>query len=107
MKYITTETAENIRNAMTMAAITTTYDLFPNLSQVNHEHIARMVDSAFETWCQIEDIKVVETDEPEYPEVRIFFDDTKTEDYKPSQWDDDCDYEVGYDPYLGCFTDDV
>ena len=19
---------------------------------------------------------------------------------------DDCDYEVGYDPYLGCFTDD-
>lgn len=20
---------------------------------------------------------------------------------------DDCDYEVGYDPYLGCFTDDV
>lgn len=20
--------------------------------------------------------------------------------------DDDCDYEVGYDPYAGCFTDD-
>lgn len=19
---------------------------------------------------------------------------------------DDCDYEVGYDPYMGCFTDD-
>ena len=22
----------------------------------------------------------------------------------PDDWDDDCDYEVGYDPYLGCFT---
>lgn len=21
-------------------------------------------------------------------------------------YDDDCDYEVGYDPYVGCFTDD-
>ena len=20
--------------------------------------------------------------------------------------DDDCDYEVGYDPYMGCYTDD-
>lgn len=20
--------------------------------------------------------------------------------------DDDCDYEVGYDPYAGCYTDD-
>ena len=20
--------------------------------------------------------------------------------------EDDCDYEVGYDPYMGCFTDD-
>lgn len=22
-----------------------------------------------------------------------------------TEWDD-CDYEVGYDPYMGCFTDD-
>ena len=22
-------------------------------------------------------------------------------------WEDDCDYEVGYDPYLGCFTEDM
>lgn len=21
-------------------------------------------------------------------------------------YEDDCDYEVGYDPYLGCFSDD-
>ena len=21
-----------------------------------------------------------------------------------SDWNDDCDYEMGYDPYLGCFT---
>lgn len=27
-------------------------------------------------------------------------DDEDDEDY------DDCDYEVGYDPYMGCFTDD-
>lgn len=35
------------------------------------------------------------------------------EDY-PENWDqeeynystDDCDYEVGFDPYMGCFTDD-
>ena len=24
------------------------------------------------------------------------------EDY----YDDDCDYDVGFDPYMGCFTDD-
>lgn len=24
----------------------------------------------------------------------------------PEDWEDDCDYEVGFDPYLGCFTDD-
>ena len=22
------------------------------------------------------------------------------------EYEDDCDYEVGYDPYLGCYTDD-
>lgn len=35
------------------------------------------------------------------------------EDY-PEDWDqeeceyrtDDCDYEMGFDPYMGCFTDD-
>lgn len=25
----------------------------------------------------------------------------------PDIWEDDCDYEVGYDPYLGCFTEEV
>ena len=24
----------------------------------------------------------------------------------PSDWDDDCDYEVGFDLYGGCYTDD-
>ena len=24
----------------------------------------------------------------------------------PEVWEDDCDYEVGYDPYMGCYTDD-
>lgn len=25
---------------------------------------------------------------------------------EPDEEFDDCDYEVGFDPYLGCFTDD-
>ena len=25
---------------------------------------------------------------------------------RPADWDDDCDYEVGFDPYCGCYTDD-
>ena len=24
----------------------------------------------------------------------------------PEIWEDDCDYEVGFDPYMGCFTDE-
>ena len=31
---------------------------------------------------------------------KMFSYDEDDEDY------DDCDYEVGYDPYMGCFTDD-
>lgn len=38
--------------------------------------------------------------EPEdYPE-EDYEDEEYPEDY------DDCDYEIGYDPYMGCFTDD-
>lgn len=28
------------------------------------------------------------------------------EEYYDEEYYDDCDYEVGYDPYLGCFSDD-
>lgn len=28
-------------------------------------------------------------------------------EYCPAVEEDDCDNEVGYDPYLGCYTDDV
>lgn len=28
------------------------------------------------------------------------------EDEEETNWEDNCDYEVGYDPYMGCFTDD-
>jgi hypothetical protein len=28
------------------------------------------------------------------------------EDGDPDEYYDDCGYEVGYDPYMGCFTDD-
>ena len=40
-------------------------------------------NSTCEYWCR--------ADEPE---------DDPEEEY------DDCDYETGYDPYMGCFTDD-
>ena len=44
-----------------------------------------------EYWCG--------ADEPEdYPE------DYDQEEYKYES--DNCDYEIGYDPYAGCFTDD-
>lgn len=29
------------------------------------------------------------------------------EEEDPDLWEDDCDYEVGYDPYLGCFSNEV
>ena len=28
------------------------------------------------------------------------------EDEEFEDWEDDCDYEMGFDPYLGCFSDD-
>ena len=28
------------------------------------------------------------------------------EEYYDEEYYDDCDYEIGYDPYLGCFSDD-
>jgi len=28
------------------------------------------------------------------------------EDKNPDEDYDNCDYEIGYDPYMGCFTDD-
>ena len=28
------------------------------------------------------------------------------EDEEFDDWEDDCDYEMGFDPYLGCFSDD-
>ena len=29
-----------------------------------------------------------------------------SEEEEPDYWEDDCDYEVGFDPYMGCFSDD-
>lgn len=34
-----------------------------------------------------------------------FFDPENPEESGEPDWDD-CDYEVGYDPYCGCYTDD-
>lgn len=31
---------------------------------------------------------------------------SEEEEEEPDYWEDDCDYEVGFDPYMGCFSDD-
>jgi len=31
---------------------------------------------------------------------------TEEPEDNPEEWEDDCDYDIGFDPYLGCFTDD-
>lgn len=107
MKYITTETAADITRAMTMAAVHTWHEFIDHINPDQINYVREIVAKSFKMWTRFEGIEVIETNEPEYPELHVFFDDTEAEDYDPSQWDDDCDYEVGYDPYLGTYTDDV
>lgn len=45
-----------------------------------------------EYWCGAEE----PADDPE------IWEDENVE----TDWVDDCDYEIGFDPYMGCFTDD-
>lgn len=100
MKYITTETAADIARAMTMAVVHTWFDFRPNDEHVDRDKVRETVVEAFEKWAQAEGIEVIDTDEPDYPEIHVFFDDTEIKD-------DDCDYEIGYDPFSGSYTDDV
>ncbi len=51
-------------------------------------------------------------EDEDYPRCHYPDDGTKApceydDDYEDDYEDyDDCDYECGYDPYMGCFTDD-
>ena len=41
-----------------------------------------------------------------YPESNPILECDEAAYYNDESEIDDCDYEVGYDPYLGCFSDD-
>lgn len=47
--------------------------------------------------------------EEDYIAQILGYDDYKSMKHDRSdegEWNDDCDYEIRYDPYMGCFTDD-
>ena len=87
---ISYETSEQMLNILTFA-LTRIYggDL---------ETIEEKVGEYFEQYCDAFGIDEIEDPESIDDAVRTFFDE------EPA---DDCDYEVGYDPYAGTFTDDV
>ena len=53
------------------------------------------------SWCWV-------AEGEEYPRCQYPDDGTPAPcEYEDDYYeDDDCDYEVGYDPYMGCYTDD-
>lgn len=87
---ISYETSEQMLNLLTFA-LTRIYD-------GDLETIEEKVGEYFEQYCDAFGIDEIEDPESIEDAVRIFFDE------EPA---DDCDYEVGYDPYAGTFTDDV
>ena len=38
--------------------------------------------------------------------AEVVSEEWEDEDEEFDDWEDDCDYEVGFDPYMGCFSDD-
>ena len=38
--------------------------------------------------------------------AEVVSEEWEDEDEEFNDWEDDCDYEMGFDPYLGCFSDD-
>jgi len=56
------------------------------------------------TWCEARELQAQhEGSQIFYMKVTGWV--TKKEK-EPEDYPDDCDYEVGFDPYCGCFTDD-
>ena len=39
-------------------------------------------------------------------QAEVASEEWEDEDEEFDDWGDDCDYEMGFDPYLGCFSDD-
>ena len=62
------------------------------------ETIENKTSELFEQYCDTFGIDEIEEPDSIEDTVHIFFDEEPT---------DDCDYEIGYDPYAGTFTDDV
>ena len=87
---ISYETSEQMLNILTFA-----------LTRIYGDDIETIEDKTselFEQYCDAFGIDEIEEPDSIENAVRIFFDE------EPA---DDCDYEIGYDPYSGTFTDDV
>ena len=87
---ISYETSEQMLNLLTFA-----------LTRIYGDDIETIEDKTselFEQYCDAFGIDEIEDPTNLNDAVRIFFDE------EPA---DECDYEIGYDPYAGCFTDDV
>lgn len=87
---ISYETSEQMLNILTFA-----------LTRIYGDDIETIEDKTselFEQYCDAFGIDEIEEPDSIESAMRIFFDEEPT---------DDCDYEIGYDPYSGTFTDDV
>ena len=87
---ISYETSEQMLNILTFA-----------LTRIYGDDIETIEDKTselFEQYCDAFGIDEIEEPDSIEGTMRIFFDE------EPA---DDCDYEIGYDPYSGTFTDDV
>lgn len=87
---ISYETSEQMLNILTFALTR----IYGN----DIETIEDKISELFEQYCDTFGIDEIEEPDSIDDAVRIFFNE------EPA---DECDYEIGYDPYLGCFTDDV
>ena len=87
---ISYETSEQMLNLLTFA--------LTRVLGLDFEDIENEVAKLFEEYCNTFGITEIEDPTSLDDAVRIFFDE------EPA---DECDYEIGYDPYAGCFTDDV
>jgi hypothetical protein len=87
---ISYETSEQMLNLLTFA-----------LTRIYGDDIETIEDKTselFEQYCDAFGIDEIEDPTSLDDAVRVFFDEEPV---------DECDYEIGYDPYAGCFTDDV
>lgn len=91
---ISFDTYQHIYNA-------TYFALSRDNASMSSDELALITAERIAQYFDIAGIDYVGDPTPSRKIVRVFFADEDEGDY------DDCDYEMGYDPYLGCFTDDV